>query len=120
MFTATSQFSSEVAAAIAKDNVDWSFIPPRAPNFSGLWETNVRSFKKHLYKVIGDTRLTFEEISPVASTIEVFLNRQVSPMSMDEGDLVALTPGHFLIGSSLVLPPEPFEETNEKLTACTR
>lgn len=121
LFDQTSQFSQEVAASIANDRVHWSFIPPRAPNFGGLWETNVRSFKKHLYKIIGDTKLTHEEFSTVGSTIEACLNsRPHSAMSVNEGDFSALTPGHFLIGSELIAPSEPFIETNEIPTACSR
>ena len=121
LFKATFQFSVEVVVSIAKNRIEWSFIPPRTPNFGGHWETNVGSFKSHLYKVIGDTKLTFEEFFTIAAFIEAILNsRPLSAMSASEDDFAALTPGHFLIGSELISPPEPYQATNEKVTACSR
>ncbi|XP_031788869.1 uncharacterized protein LOC116417892 [Nasonia vitripennis] len=67
LFQRASSVSQEVAAALAKDGIVWSFIPPRAPHFGGLWESAVRSFKHHFKRVIGDTSLTFEEMSTVMS-----------------------------------------------------
>ncbi|XP_015524649.2 uncharacterized protein LOC107227884 [Neodiprion lecontei] len=121
LFCETSAFSEEVAASIAKDGVTWSYIPPRAPHFGGLWETNVRSFKKHLYKVIGNNKLTFEEFYTLSCTIESCLNsRPLSPLSSNPEDLAALTPGHFLIGAALTSVPEPFDQTNESVSPHTR
>ena len=67
LFAATSAFSHVVAAEIARDHVEWHFNPPRAPNFGGIWEANIRSFKRHFRKVIGDSRLTFEEFSTICA-----------------------------------------------------
>ncbi|XP_046472523.1 uncharacterized protein [Neodiprion pinetum] len=121
LFCETSAFSEEVAASIAKDGVTWSYIPPRAPHFGGLWESNVRSFKKHLYKVIGYNKLTFEEFYTLSCTIESCLNsRPLSPLSSNPEDLAALTPGHFLIGAALTSVPEPFDQTNESVSPHTR
>ena len=38
LFKETSHFNRKVAASIAKDGIEWSFILPRTPNFGGLWE----------------------------------------------------------------------------------
>ena len=102
--------------------MEWTFIPPRAPHFGGIWEANIKSFKQHLVKTIGDTKLTYEEFSTVATMIEACLNsRPMSPLSTCEEDVSALTPGHFLIGAPLIAPAEPFDEINvENLTALSR
>ena len=73
----------------------------------------------------GESKLTFEEFSTVPTVIESCLNsRPISPISTCEEDVeedvVALAPGHFLIGSALMTPAESFDETNEEVTVCSR
>lgn len=52
--------------------------------------------------------LTYEEMATLLTQIEACLNsRPLSALSDDPEDISALTPGHFLIGSSLVALPEP-------------
>ena len=47
--------------------------------------------------------------------IEFFLNsRPISPISTCGEDVEALTLGHFLIGSTLTVSAEPFDETNDQ------
>ena len=113
LFSETSAFSHEVAAQLAKDCVEWRFNCPRAPHFGGLWEANIKSFKAHFVRTIGDKKFSFEEFSTVATMIEACLNsRPLATMNNCEEDLAALTPGHFLIGSALISPPEPFDDTD--------
>lgn len=62
----------------------------------GIWEAAVKSAKFHILRVIGETKLTFEEFSTVLAQIEAILNsRPLCPLSNDPGDLSCLTPGHF-------------------------
>ncbi|KAL0821968.1 hypothetical protein ABMA28_005356 [Loxostege sticticalis] len=56
---------SEVAEALATNGCNFHFIPSRAQNFGGLWEAGVKSVKYHLSRVIGQSTLTFEELSTV-------------------------------------------------------
>ncbi|XP_011865588.1 PREDICTED: uncharacterized protein LOC105560785 [Vollenhovia emeryi] len=92
----------------ASDNVTWNFVPPSAPHFGGLWEAGVRSVKTHLRRVLGSHRLTFEEFSTLLCRIEACLNsRPIAPLSDTLEDYEYLTPGHFLVGSALVVSPEP-------------
>lgn len=85
----------------------WFFNPPAAPHFGGLWEAGVKSMKTHLNKTLGGTSLNPEEFNTVLVQIEGILNsRPLCPLKNDVDDFVALTPAHFLIGESIVAPPE--------------
>ena len=89
-------------------NIQWRFIPERAPHFGGLWESAVRSMKAHLKRVVADTKLTFEEFMTVLTQIEACLNsRPLTSLTCDDDAVCALTPGHFLIGRPLESLPDP-------------
>lgn len=85
--------------------IKWHFIPPVAPHHGGLWEAAVKSAKHHLVRVVGDQRLTYEELATVLAKIEACLNsRPICRLTDDATDNCALTPGHFLAGGPIVTP----------------
>ncbi|XP_073835847.1 uncharacterized protein [Musca autumnalis] len=91
-----------------QQKLEWHFIPASAPHMGGLWEAGVKSCKTHLKKISGQIRHTYEEFTTILATIEACLNsRPLTPQSDNIDDLTALTPAHFLIGSSLLAPAEP-------------
>lgn len=91
-----------IIESLSNQNIVWKFIPLHAPHFRGLWEAAVRGFKHYMRRVIGDTLFTFEEFNTFVIEIEDILNsRPLVPLSDDPNDFAALTPAHFLIGSSL-------------------
>ncbi|XP_050452153.1 uncharacterized protein LOC126851858 [Cataglyphis hispanica] len=72
-----------------------------------LWEA-VKSLKLHLYRVLGEATLTFEEISILLAQIVACPNsKPLQTLSDDLEDMTALIPGHFLIGSALNAVPKP-------------
>ncbi|XP_055615326.1 uncharacterized protein LOC129761617 [Toxorhynchites rutilus septentrionalis] len=88
--------------------ITWNFIPPRTPNFGGLWEAAVKTAKTSLTKTIGTTQLSFEDFSTVLTQIEANMNsRPLTPLSEDPGEYDVLTPSHFLIGTPLNSMPDP-------------
>lgn len=102
------ELEQKVVPALSDKGVQWHFIPPSSPNFGGLWEANVKAVKHHLYRTFNGTPLTFEDLSTALVRIESTLNsRPLCPLNADTDDLLVLTPGHFLIGDSLLAPPEP-------------
>ncbi len=86
----------------------WHFNPPAAPHFNGLSEAGVKAVKTHLYRVIGDQRLTYEELNTFLAQVEAVLNsRPLCAQSSDPNDLQPLTPGHFLTQKPLNSCPDP-------------
>ncbi len=77
--------------------------------------------KFHLKRVVGAQKLTFEELTSILCQIEACMNsRPITNVTSHSDDGIdVLTPGHFLIGRSLVsLPTRNF--STEKLTLLKR
>ncbi|GFT29361.1 integrase catalytic domain-containing protein [Trichonephila clavipes] len=53
MFNLVCKPDEALASYMASEGIDWKFLPPRAPNFGGLWEAGVKSFKFYLKRVVG-------------------------------------------------------------------
>ncbi|XP_055622512.1 uncharacterized protein LOC129766082 [Toxorhynchites rutilus septentrionalis] len=88
----TKEHHDMVAKECTDNGMQWHFIPPGAPHFGGLCGT----------------------AGEASSTEECCLNsRPLTQLSDDPGDLQPLTPGHFLVGSSLhALPDEDYTHIN--------
>lgn len=67
----------------------------------------MNSVKHHLKRVIGDSTLTYEELSTILCEVEACLNsRPLRELTNDSKDAVALTPTHLLSGKPISLHPE--------------
>lgn len=92
---------------LSGQNITWKFIIPRAPHIGGIWESGIKSTKKHLTRVLGNTQLTYEDFQTLLVQVEAVLNsRPITPLSNDPNDLTPLTCGHFIIGKSLMALPD--------------
>ncbi|XP_055543151.1 uncharacterized protein LOC129728722 [Wyeomyia smithii] len=98
----------KISQACVNEEIVWHLNPPKAPHFGGLWEAAVKVAKSQLYRQVGGSRLSYEDMSTVLAEIEAAMNsRPIVPMSEDPNDCTALTPAHFLIGTSMHAEPDP-------------
>ena len=78
----------------------WKFNLPLSPWWGGYWERMVGCVKRCLRKVLGNARLTRDELSTVFTEVESTLNSRPLTYLYDElGE--ALTPSHLLYGHRL-------------------
>ncbi|CAG9113679.1 unnamed protein product [Plutella xylostella] len=83
----------------------WTFIPPTSPHWGGAWERLIRSVKASL-KIILRERAPREEVllTLMAEVEQIVNSRPLTHVSVEPGSSEALTPNHFLLGSSSNLP----------------
>ncbi|XP_043498373.1 uncharacterized protein LOC122521594 [Polistes fuscatus] len=106
-FAASSPGHLKFSALLAQDKTQWHLNPPAELHMGGKLEAAVKSLKFLVERTVGDTLLTYEEVSTLLAQIEAILNsRPLEPLSDDPEDTTALTPGHFLIGTALSAVPE--------------
>ena len=96
-------------------SIQWKYSPPTGPHHGSVWENGVKSCKPHLKRVVGETKLTFEEMTTTLCQIEACLNSRPLMSTLDTNDddgITPLTPGHFLIGRPLeALPSHSYTES---------
>lgn len=97
-YLCSTNHNMEFGKILAENRIDWTLNPPAASHFGGDWESNIKSLKVHLLRVIGDQILSFEEMSTVLAQIEAVMNSRplCRTLSNDPLEPLALTPAHFL------------------------
>lgn len=81
--------------------VKWIFNPPDAPHMGGIWERLIRSVKTALNAALRDQAPSEEVLYTLIAEAEHSVNsRPLTHVSLDPRDKEALTPNHFLIGTS--------------------
>uniref|UniRef100_A0A8D8DVN5 (northern house mosquito) hypothetical protein n=1 Tax=Culex pipiens TaxID=7175 RepID=A0A8D8DVN5_CULPI len=96
--------TKKITSYCVEKGIEWSFIPPRSPHFGGIWEAGVKQVKHHLKRIVGERKLSYEELYTTLTQIEAVLNSR--PL-MPSSDYTAITPAHFLIGREMQAVPEP-------------
>ena len=120
----TTEWTATLRAFFLNSHITWHNIPERAPHFGGLWEAAVKSAKHHLKRVVGEQRLTYEELSTVTAQVEACLNSRplLHLHSHSPDGIQPPTPGHALIGKPLVSYPEtalpPLQNYPDRWTLC--
>lgn len=81
--------------------IEWRYIPPGAPEQAGAWERMIRTVKTALKVVLKERAPHPETLSTLFAEVEALVNsRPITHVSCDPNYPEALTPNHFLLGTS--------------------
>lgn len=102
--------------------MEWRYIPPGAPNQGGVWERLVRSVKSALNATLREKEPTEEVLRTLLIEAEFSINsRPLTHVSVSPFDPEAITPNHFLLGSSMGLPTTgPCDEADRRTWRATQ
>ena len=68
------QVNGTISEFCSSHSIEWHFILEHGPNFGGLWKVALKSAKIHLRRIVGDVKLSFEELTTLLTQIEACLN----------------------------------------------
>ncbi|XP_053687000.1 uncharacterized protein LOC128736541 [Sabethes cyaneus] len=95
------QINQQCAVTFTSSNTKWTFIPPAAPHMGGAWERLVRSVKTAISEAYTEGKLTDEDLHTLIVEAEGIVNRRpLTYLPLDSAESEALTPNHFIMGSS--------------------
>ncbi len=81
--------------------MEWSFNPPLTPHMGGAWERLILTVKSCFKQIVYTRKPTDETLPTLFAQVENIVNsRPLTYLSLDSADDEALTPNHFLFGSS--------------------
>ena len=88
----------DVKRYLSQMGVKWCFNLEKAPWWGGIFERMMKSVKRYLRKMIGQAKLTYDELSTAVIEVEAIINSHpltyVSSNDLEE----PLTPSHLLVG----------------------
>ncbi|XP_062550942.1 uncharacterized protein LOC134215820 [Armigeres subalbatus] len=93
--------NGDLAACFTSAATKWLFIPPGTPHMGGAWERMVRAVKSAMASAYTDPKLDDEGLQTMVVEAEWIVNsRPLTYLPLDSEESEALTPNHFLLGSS--------------------
>ncbi|XP_065194926.1 uncharacterized protein LOC135826224 [Sycon ciliatum] len=98
---------TKIQTGTAHHGVSWSFNPPAAPHFGGVFEIMVKAAKRAIYHILSGSDITDEDLLTAFAGAEDLINsRPITAISVNPNDNLPLTPNHFLNGrlGEVVLP----------------
>lgn len=108
------EIRDDLAETFTNTETKWVFIPPSAPHMGGAWERMVRSIKIAMETAYNcDRKLDDEGLETLAVEAEGIVNsRPLTYLPLESAETEALTPNHFLLGSSRGVrqPAVPFSD----------
>ena len=108
------QRNEHVQDFLSQHNVRWQFNLSRAPWWGGQFERMVGLVKQVLYKVVGKSTLTWEELADVLQDVELTINNRPLGYVEDDVQMPILTPNTMLFGQPNSVPDENADEINDR------
>lgn len=93
--------AKKLATNFTTSSTTWRFNPPVAPHMGGSWERLVKSVKKVLHQIMPN--FVFKDDTLYSCLLEcerVINSRPLTYVDLESTTEEALTPNHFLLGSS--------------------
>ena len=109
--------SEQLQDYLAKQEIRWQFNLSKSPWWGGMYERLLKDVKKTLYKTLGRTHLTFEQLETVIVDIEKHLNnRPLTYVESGEGEDRVLTPNTIMWGQNSYTFEDDDEEDLDKIS----
>ena len=90
---------SRIKEQVAYDGIQWRFNPPGGLHHGGIFEAIIKSAKKALHTILGESTVTNEELLTAVVKVEGILNsRPLTYCSNNPNDEHVVTLNHFLYG----------------------
>ena len=106
---ATCFIGPELTSFVNSVNTKWTFILEVTPWWGGFWERLVQTVKRCMRKILGKSKLNYEELLTVIAEVEGVVNSRPLCYIYDENIDEVLTPSHLLYGRRLL---SSFNENN--------
>jgi len=106
--------SHALKETLAREGIEWLFIPKKAPWYGRFWEHLIGLTKSSIEKVLGRAAVNLCTLQTIVVEVEVILNnRPLTYVSLDIKDEEALSPAHLLYGRRIMSLPHPLLERDE-------
>ena len=105
--------SEQLQDYLAAQEIHWQFNLLKSPWWGGMYEKIIKEIKKTLYKTLGKTHLTFQQLEAVVMDIERHLNNRPLTYVGGDGEDRVLTPNMVMWGQdSHILEDIEVEDAN--------
>ena len=94
--------SDELKNFLSFSDISWKYIQPLSPWWGRFYEGLIRIVKSALQKVLGKSRLNYEELSTIITEVEGIINTRTLTYLYDDDDVTAITPSYLIIGRHLL------------------
>ncbi len=97
----------QIINTASQQGIKWHFVQARTPHFGGIWEAGIKAMKQRLKKIISPHPLRQDELEVILADVSAIMNsRPICTLEATEpDDDLVLTPGHFLVGRNIQVPP---------------